>query len=68
MQACRAAGVAPHVAEVNGRKVPGFHVRTKKQATRLAAASANASKRSLAGQIAGSLRRTRYREASGPVG
>lgn len=62
VQGCRAAGVTPHVAEVKGRKVPGFDGRTKKQSYQ---ASQRVRKRieEIFGwmKTTGGLRKTRYR-------
>ncbi len=62
VQGCRAAGVTPHVAEIKGRKVPGFDGRTKKQGYQ---ASQRVRKRieEIFGwmKTTGGLRKTRYR-------
>ena len=62
VQGCRAAGVAPHVAEVKERTVPGFDGRTKKQGYQ---ASQRLRKRieEIFGwmKTTGGLRKTRYR-------
>ena len=62
VQGCRELGVAPHVAEVKGRTVPGFDERTKKQAYQKSQRIRKRIEESFGWmKTTGGLRKTRYR-------